>query len=460
MNNLTALTALDGRYEKATQELQDIFSEYALIKRRVLVEVQWFKFLAAELKLFALSDEQALVVERIAAEFSVDDAAAVKEIERTTNHDVKAVEYFIKQKFQSAGLEALGEWVHFSCTSADINNTSYALMLNDGKACLAGHFQELLSVLETLARQNKSVPMMSRTHGQPATPTTVGKEFVNFAWRVRRELRALQAFEVEAKLNGATGNFNAHHFAYPDIDWPAASEKFLTEYLQVKPLLFTIQINPNNYVSELLHLLVRLSSIVIDLDRDVWGYISLGYFKQKLKAGEVGSSTMPHKVNPIDFENSEGNMGLGISLMEHLAVKLLNSRWQRDLTDSTVMRNLGTVFGYVLLGIKSTLKGLGKIEINEPVIAADLDANWELLAEPFQTVMRVYGEANPYEKLKELTRGAKITAAELSAFVDGLDAVPADVKQRMKELTPGAYVGLAEELVERYLQEKADGLGA
>ncbi|MBZ0165786.1 MAG: adenylosuccinate lyase [Candidatus Omnitrophica bacterium] len=454
MNQLTALTSLDGRYHKVTAQLQDIFSEYALIKRRVFVEIQWFKFLAAELKLFSLTAEHAGAVDHIYTEFRVEDAAAVKEIEKTTNHDVKAVEYFLKQKFVGLGLEDLQEWVHFSCTSADINNTAYALMLKEGQRCLSGYFQALLSTCEELAKRYKTVPMMSRTHGQPATPTTVGKEFVNFAWRIRRELRKLTAFEVEAKLNGATGNFNAHHFVYPNIDWARSSEKFLSEYLNVKPLLLTTQINPNNYISELLQICIRLSSTLIDLDRDVWGYISLGYFKQKLKSGEVGSSTMPHKVNPIDFENSEGNLGMAISVMEHLSVKLLNSRFQRDLTDSTVMRNMGAVFGYVLLGIKSSQKGMGKIEIDEQRIAADLNANWELLAEPFQTMMRVYGEENPYEKLKELTRGAKISQTELSSFVDGLKTVPDDVKARMKALTPAGYVGIAARLVDLYFQNE------
>lgn len=452
MHQLTSLTSLDGRYQQATAELQDVFSEYALIKRRVFVEIQWFKFLAAELKLFSLTDEQVQAAERIYETFRVEDAAAVKDIEKTTNHDVKAVEYFLKKKFVALGLRDLQEWIHFSCTSADINNTSYALMLKEGKVCLAKYFKTLLSACEELAKQYKTVPMMSRTHGQPATPTTVGKEFINFAWRIKRELAKLTAFEVEAKLNGATGNFNAHHFVYPAIDWAQASEKFLSEYLNVTPLVLTTQINPNNYISELLHICIRLSSIVIDLDRDVWGYISLGYFKQKLKPGEVGSSTMPHKVNPIDFENSEGNMGLAIAMMEHLSVKLLNSRFQRDLTDSTVMRNMGAAFGYVLLALKSSLKGLKKIEIDDGKIAADLNANWELLAEPFQTMMRVYGEENPYEKLKELTRGAKISQDELRDFVDGLKAVPDDVKDRMKSLTPAGYVGIAERLVDTYFE--------
>lgn len=452
MDTLKALTSLDGRYEKATQELQDIFSEYALIKKRVYVEVQWFKFLSAELKFFTLTQDQIKAIDGIYDAFTVEDAAEVKSIEWTTNHDVKAVEYFLKNKFSSLGLGELQEWIHFSCTSADINNTSYALMLKDGKGCLTQYFQEILSTCETLAKQYKGISMMSRTHGQPATPTTVGKEFVNFSWRIKREIQTLSALKVEAKMNGATGNFNAHYFAYPDVDWVQMSEKFLSEYLEVTPLLFTIQINPNNYIAELLHVLIRLSSILIDLDRDLWGYISLGYFKQKLKKGEVGSSTMPHKVNPIDFENSEGNFGMAIALMEHLSTKLLNSRFQRDLTDSTVMRNLGAVFGYILLGIKSAGKGLGKIEINEQKISDDLDQNWELLAEPIQTVMRVYGEENPYEKLKELTRGAKITQQELSVFIDGLESVPEDMKERMKSLTPAGYVGLAKELVDKYFK--------
>ncbi len=450
MSQLKSLTSLDGRYQKSVEELRDIFSEFGLMKSRVFVEVQWFKFLAADLKVFTVANDKLKEIDHIVDGFDLKDAQEIKDIEKTTNHDVKAVEYFLKKKFVALGLEELQEWIHFSCTSADINNTSYALMLKEGRGFLLNSFQETLTRCEDLAKQYKSVPMMSRTHGQPATPTTVGKEFVNFAWRIKRELEILERLPIEAKFNGATGSFNAHHFVYPDIDWIQASQKYLSEYLGVTPLLYTIQINPNNYISELLHCLIRLSSILIDLDRDMWGYISLGYFKQKLKAGEVGSSTMPHKVNPIDFENSEGNLGLGISLMQHLSTKLLNSRFQRDLTDSTVMRNLGAVFGYVLLGIKSTQKGLNKIDINEEGIAADLNNNWELLAEPIQTVMRVYGEENPYEKLKELTRGVKISQKELVAFVDNLKNVPEDVKQRMRALTPSSYVGVAEQLVDRY----------
>jgi len=452
MNNLRSLTALDGRYQKSIEVLQDIFSEYSLMKSRVFVEIQWLKFLAFELELFNISKEHLEQIESIGENFNMEHAQAIKVIEKTTNHDVKAVEYFLKKQFVSLGREELQEWIHFSCTSADINNTSYALMLKEGQKCLFGYFKSLLKKLEDLAKAYKTVPMMSRTHGQPATPTTVGKEYINFAWRMKREIQIFSNIQIEAKMNGATGNFNAHHFAFPDIDWIAASEKFLTDYLGVVPLLYTVQTNPNNYISELLHSLIRLSSILIDLDRDMWGYISLGYFKQKLKKGEVGSSTMPHKVNPIDFENSEGNLGMAIALMQHLSTKLLNTRFQRDLTDSTVMRNLGTVFGYTLLGIKSSQKGLEKIDMNEKILADDLNNHWELLAEPIQTVMRVYGEENPYEKLKELTRGVKISQDELAIFIDRLSKVPDDVKKRMKKLTPESYIGVAIRLVDQYFR--------
>lgn len=453
MTHLKALTSLDGRYQKSIAELQDIFSEYGLMQARVTVEIQWIKFLAAELKLFELSSGQISQIDGIVANFNEEAATQIKEIEQTTNHDVKAVEYYLKQQFDTLGLSGIKEWIHFSCTSEDINNTSYALMIKQGKTVLQSQFNTLLAKIESLSKETKVIAMMSHTHGQPATPTTVGKEFINFAWRLKRELAILDRFEVEAKMNGATGNLNAHFFAFPDIDWIAAVKKFLTDYLDVKPLLYTIQINPNNHIAEFMHTLIRLSSTLIDFDRDMWGYISLGYFKQKLKEGEVGSSTMPHKVNPIDFENSEGNLGLGISIMEHLSTKLLISRFQRDLSDSTVLRNCGAVLGYTLLGIKSTLKGLNKIDINEAAIAADLDANWELLAEPIQTVMRVYGEENPYEKLKSLTRGVKITQTELDAFIDSLEKVPEEVKSRIKNLTPTDYIGLAIELVDRYFQE-------
>jgi adenylosuccinate lyase len=450
MESIKALSALDGRYNGLTQELRDIFSEYGLIKNRVQVETQWLKFLVQELKIAEISEAERSKADAITHDFSVSAAIEIKDIEKITNHDVKAVEYYIKQQLTEMGLASVKEWVHFACTSDDINNTSYALMLKEGRDLISGLLDQLLQRLEALAREHKAVAMMSRTHGQPATPTTVGKEFVNFAWRVRTELETIRNCPIQAKMNGATGNFNAHLAAFPDIDWIAASERFLSEYLGVEPILYTTQINPCNYIAGLLHAMIRAASIVIDLDRDMWGYISFGYFKQKLKEGEVGSSTMPHKVNPIDFENGEGNLGIAISMMEHLAVKLLNSRFQRDLTDSTVLRNMGSLFGYFMIGIKNTLKGLDKMDLNQDAIEKDLRDNLELLAEPVQTVMRVYGEENPYEQLKTLTRGRKITPEALRMFVDGLEKVPAEAKNKLRTLTPASYTGLAEKLVERY----------
>lgn len=453
MDTVKALSVLDGRYGRLTDELKDIFSEYGLIRYRVMVEARWLKFLVRELKVAELGDDALEKIDAIVDGFDASAALRVKAIEATTNHDVKAVEYYIKEQLAESGLSSVKEWVHFACTSDDINNTAYALMVKDGRDLVAENLSVLLVKLEEMAQKYKAVPMMSRTHGQPATPTTVGKEFVNFAWRIRQELGHLKGATIQAKMNGATGNFNAHLAAFPDIDWIAASEKFIAEYLEVEPLLYTTQINPNNYVAEVLHALVRSASIIIDIDRDMWGYISLGYFKQKLKAGEVGSSTMPHKVNPIDFENGEGNLGIAISMMDHLAVKLLNSRFQRDLTDSTVWRNVGALFGYYLIGVKNTLKGLGKVELNAGVIERDLADNLELLAEPIQTVMRVHGEENPYEKLKELTRGKKITEETLAAFVATLTKVPEAAKERMKTLTPAGYTGVAEKLVDRYFAD-------
>jgi len=448
--NIEALTVLDGRYKNITEGLREIFSERSLIRYRVFVEVKWLTFLAQELNLVELTDAQIKSIKAIIEEFDVKAATQVKEIEKITNHDVKAVEYYIKEQLTIKGFVEVKEWVHFACTSEDINNTAYALMLEAGRNFIGKNFEEVLSRIEELAQEYKSVPMMSRTHGQAASPTTVGKEFINFAWRLKQELVHLKNVDIQAKLNGATGNFNAHYFVYPEIDWMEASQKFISEYLHVTPILFTTQINPNHYIAQMLHVMARLASTVIDLDRDMWGYISFGYFKQKVKEGEVGSSTMPHKVNPIDFENGEGNMGMAIALMEHLAVKVLNSRFQRDLTDSTVLRNLGVVFGYVLIGLKNTLKGLNKIELNPQRLEEDLTANPELLAEPIQTVMRVFGEENPYEKLKALTRGENITAEDLNKFIDGLQSVPDDFKHRMKSLTPANYVGLAEQLVDKY----------
>ncbi len=453
MNSIQAISIFDGRYRRYTKELNEIFSEYGLIKHRVFVEIQWLKFLFRELAVETVSEEDIQRIDSIFSDFNVDSAVEVKEIEKETNHDVKAVEYYIKQKLTEMGMAHLKEWVHFACTSDDINNTSYALMVKEGRAKLIGDISAVIEQIESYAKEYKGVPMMSRTHGQPATPTTAGKEFVNYAWRLRIELTNLKLLYVHAKMNGASGNFNAHQFVFPDINWIEASEKFISQYLGLTPILYTTQINPNNYLSEILHNLIRTASTIIDLDRDMWGYISLGYFKQKTVPGEVGSSTMPHKVNPIDFENSEGNMGMAISIMEHLAVKLLNSRFQRDLTDSTVLRNLGAVWGYLVIGLQSTIKGLNKIGINHEVIENDLEANPELLAEAIQTVMRVYKEENPYEKLKGLTRGRRISVDDISQFVDDLEKVPEAVKARMKKLTVNNYTGLAEKLVEHYFSK-------
>ncbi len=467
-SSLKALSALDGRYDKMTTELKDIFSEYGLIRHRVYVEIEWLKFIIDDLKLAALSSgltgeepsvkdklelnksEMSSKIQSILENFSASDAQKIKEIEKRTNHDVKAVEYFIKDKLVELGLYNIMEWVHFACTSDDINNISYALMVKSGKDVVVKYLSELAEKIEEKALEYKSIPMMGRTHGQPATPTTAGKEFVNFAWRLRRELDILKEVSVEAKINGATGNYNAHFFVFPQIDWIEAGTRFLKKYLDLKPLLFTTQISPNAHLSFILHAMVRSAAITVDFDRDMWGYISLGYFRQRLKKGETGSSTMPHKVNPIDFENSEGNMGISISIMEHLAVKLQKSRFQRDLSDSTVLRSLGSAFGYYLIGIKNSIKGLSKLAIDKDVMAHDLDTNLELLAEPFQTAMRVYGEDNPYERLKELTRGQKIGKQELEMFVNSLDKVPFEFKGKMKHLTPADYTGLAEKLVERY----------
>ena len=460
MTKVAAITPLDGRYARLTGELADIFSEFGLIRHRVKVEVEWLKFIITDLKLDQLQgDDSALELDLahlddIVNGFDQADALRVKEIESRTNHDVKAVEYFIKEKMDDAGLSSIREWVHFSCTSEDINNTAYGLMIKQGKALVVGLLNDFVAAIEEKGRAYKAVPMMSRTHGQPATPTTVGKEFINFAWRMNQEISCLENRAVLAKINGATGNYNAHWFAFPEIDWIEASRRFITRHLNLEPILFTTQINPNTALSHILHSMVRAAAVMIDFDRDMWGYISLGYFKQRVKKGETGSSTMPHKVNPIDFENSEGNMGIAISMMEHLAVKLQKSRFQRDLSDSTVLRSLGSAFGYFSIGVKNAVKGLSKLDLNPAVLEVDLANNQELLAEPFQTVMRVYGEDNPYERLKDLTRGQKIGKPELTAFVSALEKVPPQVKARMDKLSPDTYIGLAESLVDRYFQEK------
>lgn len=453
MEKICALSVLDGRYAKTTEPLRDIFSEYGLIHHRVIVELRWLVFLSEHLGFFPLSEKERLKIEEIGKSFSPEDALKVKGIEKITNHDVKAVEYYIKEKLDELGLSFIREWTHFACTSDDINNTAYALMLKKGIDFILKRCSDVLFALEKLAREGRATPMMSRTHGQPATPTTMGKEMVNFAWRLRLEMQSLSSVSIGAKMNGATGNFNAHAFAFPDKDWIEASRVFLSDHLGLVPILYSTQINPNHGISQALHAMIRLAGLFIDLERDMWGYISLGYFRQQTKAGEVGSSTMPHKVNPIDFENGEGNFGIAISLMQHLSVKLLQSRFQRDLTDSTVLRNLGAVFGYMAIALSSTVKGLGKVALDGNRLAEDLEENPELLAEPIQTVMRIYGEENPYEKLKELTRGHRVGLEDFGKLIDSLEKVPGDVRKKMKALTPASYIGLSVELVDQYFRE-------
>lgn len=451
LNALTAISPVDGRYGSKAASLRPIFSEFGLIKYRVTVEVRWLQQLAAEPNITevpALSAEANAILDSIVTNFSLADAERVKEIERTTNHDVKAVEYLLKEKVAAnAELLAITEFIHFACTSEDINNLSHALMLREARdTVLLPECDALLAAIKALALDLKAVPMMARTHGQPASPTTMGKEMANVYVRLKRQREQIAAVSLLGKINGAVGNYNAHLSAYPEIDWHAFAERFVTS-LGVTWNPYTTQIEPHDYIAELFDAIARFNTILLDFDRDVWGYIALGHFKQKTVAGEIGSSTMPHKVNPIDFENSEGNLGIANALFNHLSAKLPVSRWQRDLTDSTVLRNLGVGFGYTLIAYQATLKGISKLEVNEANLRAELDANWELLAEPVQTVMRKYGIEKPYEKLKELTRGKRITAADLALFIDGLE-LPLQVKAEMKQLTPAGYIGDAIRLVE------------
>ncbi|MCL1633770.1 adenylosuccinate lyase [Luteimonas sp. SX5] len=448
-SQLLALSPLDGRYAGKVDALRPIFSEYGLIKARVQVEVEWLLALAAEpgiveLKPFAAG--AAARLHALAADFSVADAARVKEIERTTNHDVKAVEYFIKERLKDdAELGPALEFVHFACTSEDINNLSYALMLNEARqSVLLPKLDALIQKLRTMAHEHAALPMLSRTHGQTASPTTVGKELANVVARLQRQGEQLAAVALGGKINGAVGNYNAHVASYPEVDWPALAKRFV-ESLDLDFNAYTTQIEPHDGIAEISDAQKRIDTICIDLCRDVWGYISLGYFKQAVKAGEVGSSTMPHKVNPIDFENAEGNFGIANALFEHFAAKLPISRWQRDLTDSTVLRALGTAFGHALVGTDALLRGLDKLSVNPERLAADLDGAWEVLAEAVQTVMRRHGLPSPYEQLKALTRGQGITQASMREFIGSLDLPPAD-KQRLLEMTPGSYTGLAEKL--------------
>ncbi|OQY01815.1 MAG: adenylosuccinate lyase [Desulfobacteraceae bacterium 4572_130] len=453
MDTIKAISVIDGRYSKITKDLREIFSEYGLIKHRVYVEIEWLKFILKDLKLVKVDKSILKNLDKIKHDFNEFHAKEIKKIEKKINHDVKAVEYFIKDKLRKIHCENLIEWVHFACTSDDINNISHALMLKKGKQIIENVLKEFVNEIEAKAFKYKSVPMMSRTHGQPATPTTVGKEFVNFAWRICHEIKIIKQASIQAKINGTTGNYNAHFFVFPDIEWIKASKKFLSINLGLEPIFFTTQINPNLSLSYILHSMIRSAATIIDFNRDMWGYISLDYFKQHLKESETGSSIMPHKINPIDFENSEGNMGIAISMMEHFSVKLAKSRFQRDLSDSTVLKSIGTIFGYYLIGIKNSIKGLKKITLNQKVILKDIQDNPELLAEPFQTAMRVFGEKNPYERLKKLTRGKKIEKKELEMFVNELNEIPFEFKEKMKALKVEEYTGLAEKLVEVYFSQ-------
>ena len=452
LSALTALSPLDGRYASRVAALRPLLSEYGLMHRRVQVEVEWFVALSdagfAEFK--PLSEAARGLLRSLVTRFSEADAQAIKDIEKTTNHDVKAVEYWMKSRFEAnPELKAAGEFVHFACTSEDINNTSHGLMLKTARAeVLLPTIDRIIAKLTDMAHTLAATPMLARTHGQTASPTTVGKEIANVVARLRNARARIADVKLLAKMNGAVGNYNAHLSAWPDYDWQAFSQRVIEQQLGLTFNPYTIQIEPHDYMAELFDAITRTNTILIDWSRDVWGYVSLGYFKQRTKAGEIGSSTMPHKVNPIDFENAEGNFGLANALLSHLSQKLPISRWQRDLTDSTVLRNMGVALGYALLGYDSLLKGLDKLEINEAQLAADLDRAWEVLAEPIQTVMRRYALPGAYERLKDLTRGKGITAEALAAFVETLE-IPEAEKQRLRAMTPAGYTGMAEALAMR-----------
>jgi len=448
LTELTAISPVDGRYGSKTTDYQAIFSEFGLIRHRVLVEVRWLKALAAEPAINevpALSADAIDLLDKIETEFSVEDAQRVKDIERTTNHDVKAVEYFLKEKIAgNTELEAVSEFIHFACTSEDINNLSHALMLTEGRDnVLLKQMDDVIGKMKELSLEYAVQPMLSKTHGQPASPTTMGKEFANVVYRLQKQRDAAAAVKLMGKANGAVGNYNAHLSAYPDLDWEKFSQNFI-ESLGITFNPYTIQIEPHDYMAELFDAIARFNTILIDISRDIWGYISVGYFKQKTVAGEIGSSTMPHKVNPIDFENAEGNLGIANALFGHLAMKLPISRWQRDLTDSTVLRTLGVGFAHSTIAYSSMMRGLNKLEINPAALEAELDANWEVLAEPIQTVMRRYGIEKPYEKLKELTRGKKVDQKIMQEFVENLD-MPQEGKDLLINMTPMNYIGNAVE---------------
>ncbi|MBC3764291.1 adenylosuccinate lyase [Neptunicella marina] len=454
LSALTAISPVDGRYGSKTSELREIFSEFGLTKYRVQVEVRWLQLLANQSDIAevpALTDTANALLNSIVSNFSEQDAARIKEIEATTNHDVKAVEYFLKEKVAANNeLNAISEFIHFACTSEDINNLSHALMLTEAREhVILPYCDKLIAAIKSLALETKTVAMMARTHGQPATPSTMGKELANVLVRLMRQREQIADVKIMGKINGAVGNYNAHLAAYPDVNWHSVSEQFVTS-LGINWNAFTTQIEPHDYIAELFDALARFNTILIDFDRDIWGYIALGHFKQKTIAGEIGSSTMPHKVNPIDFENSEGNLGLANAIFGHLAAKLPVSRWQRDLTDSTVLRNLGVGVGYALIAYQASLKGISKLQINEQSLLDELDNNWELLAEPIQTVMRRYAIEKPYEKLKELTRGKKVNQEIMAEFIDGL-ALPDAVKAELKTLTPQSYIGRAVAFVDDLL---------
>ena len=446
-DTLIAISPIDGRYADKCSELQEVFSEYGLVKRRVLVECAWLEALCdakgiKECKALSVSERSALRM--IADGFSIEDARRVKEIERTTNHDVKAVEYFLKEKVAGTSLESRSEFIHFGCTSEDINNMSHALMLRDGKLVLRRAMDEVTNKIASLAKEWAKVPMLAHTHGQPASPTTVGKELAVVSQRLKRQAGEIDRLVMPAKMNGAVGNFNAHLSAYPSVDWEALSRKVI-ETLGLRQNRLTTQIESHDGIAELFDAISRWNSVLLDFDRDVWMYISMGYFKQRTVKGEIGSSTMPHKVNPIDFENSEGNLGLADAVLGFMSRKLPVSRMQRDLTDSTTLRNMGVGFGYTLIAIRATAKGLGKLELNEERLLQDLDGNWEVLAEPIQTVMRKVGMDRPYERLKELTRGRRVNAKIMKEFVQDLPLPKVD-KERLLKLTPATYVGIAAKL--------------
>jgi adenylosuccinate lyase len=452
LTTLTAISPVDGRYADKASELRPVFSEYGLIRQRVRVEALWFKALAQDkgiVELQGLPASVFAVLDELAAGLSLEDAAKVKEYERTTNHDVKAVEYLVKSRLDTLTEgKAKREFVHFACTSEDINNLSYALMLKEARdQVLLPALTKLIARLQEFAHTHADLPMMARTHGQPATPTTLGKEIANVAYRLQRKRNQLAAVQVLGKINGAVGNFNAHVVAYPNVNWQALSQRFV-ESLGLTFNPYTTQIEPHDWMAEYFDALAGANTVLIDFARDAWGYVSLGYFKQKIVAGETGSSTMPHKVNPIDFENGEGNLGLANALLRFLADKLPISRWQRDLTDSTVVRNVGVAVTHSLLAWKSINRGMDRIDVNPVRFAEDLDANWELLAEPIQTVMRRYGVENAYEQLKDLTRGQRVDAAAMQRFVSGL-ALPEQAKQDLLKLTPANYIGVASELAKK-----------